>query len=153
MDFQFSQYETESKLNDILKFGDETDVAEKLGRSSSIISQMCNPHDERASDFFKAAQFIAALCEVAPERGRKALQLFNSLVERHLPESAPDHHDAVKDFNRELREFLDAAMCERNPEVCLMELDDVIEFAVELKKSYRARVEAESAFRNPLYTN
>ena len=138
MKLKISQYDVEGKLNNTLSFGDETKIAEKLGCSPTYISQQCNPHEDRKSDFYKAICFLAALCEISPERGRAALNLFTQTVERHLPaDTGDDYERSITAFNTELSEFQTAASCGKDAETCISELDDVVEKASELRKQYR----------------
>jgi hypothetical protein len=130
----FSQYEVEGKINDILAFGDETRIAEKLGRSTTLVSQQCNPHDERESDFYKAIKFVCAELEVDQCRGLELLQLFNLMCERHVTEDSK--RCAVKEasvFISEFSEAMQAQVENKADSEKIKEIDDVIRQAKILK--------------------
>lgn len=146
MKLKISQYDVEGKLNNTLSFGDETKIAEKLGCSPTYISQQCNPHEDRKSDFYKAICFIAALCEIDAERGRAALNLFTQTVERHLPADLGDDYErSITAFNTELSQFQTATSCGKDAETCIRELDDVVSKLVTLREQFRRKATFERA--------
>lgn len=135
MEFKFTQFEIEAGINDILVNGDRKDIADRMGRSESIISQMCNPDDDRESDFSKAAKFIAAAIGTDQERGRALLQLLNLMCERHVDFEAVCPVTETTKFNKELNELLDAVMTAKPLPDQIKELDDVINQATALKRA------------------
>lgn len=84
MEFYFTQYEIESKASDCLQFGDVEGIAELVGVSPSLISQMFNPHDERKSNLYKAIKEICAELKISQERGKALYCVFRSAVELHI---------------------------------------------------------------------
>src|SRR5437870_281265 len=85
MNLTFSQYEFERAIYSTLSFGDETAIAELVGKSTSIIAQMYSPDCERESNLYKSARELAAFIQIDPDRGCQALQVFNEFVRRALP--------------------------------------------------------------------
>ena len=134
LEMKFTQYQVEGKINEILAFGDETRIAEKLGRSVTLISQQYNPHDERESDFYKAIKFICATLEVDQCRGLELLQLFNLMCERHVTEESK--RCPKKEASKFISEFSEAmrAEVEGKPNTeKIKEIDDCIRQAKILK--------------------
>lgn len=132
----FTQYEFELKMSRCLKHGDETDIAEIVGKTPGLFSQMFNPNDERESNLFKAARELAALLQINQERGRCALRVFNGFVSLHVEDDAPcDTKVEMKRFNGELAEYLDAVCGGESLDKQIDELDDVIAQAIELRKA------------------
>jgi predicted transcriptional regulator len=100
------QYEFERDIYGVLAFGDETEIAKRLGKSVGLISQYLDPNNDRESPLLKAARMLAALADIDPIRGREALELFNMYVHRSMPvidarpldETRPKAYKEVNDF-------------------------------------------------------
>lgn len=154
LELKFSQYEFERAVHAELAFGDETLIAEKLGRSVTLVSQMCNPHDERESDLFKAAKFICAELAVNQCRGVELLQIFNLMCERHVTIEAQNcPNAAASSFMHEFSEAMQARLTDKPAHEQLKEIDDVIRQAKVFKdailtdmgvKQRKAKIEADA---------
>lgn len=81
----FSQYELEFAIGQQLEYGNDTDLAERLGVSPGIVSQYLNHGDSRESPVYKAACILAEWIDLNPDGGHKALELFNLHVRRAEP--------------------------------------------------------------------
>ena len=144
MEFKFSQYEAESRADKILAHGDDGEIARRVGKGSGIISQMFSPNDERESNFYKAAREISAVIDIDRSRGCQLLRLFVELCERHLPEiGAPCVQQETKKFNKELRDYYDADMCNEPLDKQIAELYDVEMQAQALRKAKEIELEKE----------
>lgn len=80
-----NQFDIEETFYKNLERGDESKIAENLGYSPSYISQLYNPHDPRESTLYRAILELAALIELDPGRGLRALSIFNTFVRRSVP--------------------------------------------------------------------
>ncbi len=144
MKFLFTQHETESRLNKCLDYGDETEIAKRIGKGSSLVSQMFNPDDERESNFYKALKEIAAEIDFNPDNGCKMLRLFNELASRHLPDDKKRcPKAATSKLLGEWTQFIDAAINDKPVETQIDELSDVIAQAVELRKAKETELKRE----------
>jgi len=127
MNFKFTKVEVESKMNDCLKYGDETKIAERLDKSPGFISQMLNVNDERESDFYKAIKFVCAQIDNNECRGLELLQLFNLMCERHLTQKAFDCPTrATSDFMQQFTEAMQARIEGKPKAIQIKEIDDCI---------------------------
>lgn len=149
MHFHFTQEEFESRQYKCLEFGDETEIAKRMGKHSSYIQQMCSPNDERESFLYNAARFIVAEMDVDFQRGCALLRLLISMVERHQPNDKP--RCAEKETGKlltEWSEFLTSAINGKPTEIQIAELEDVIHQATELKKAKEAEMKKAIAVDN-----
>ena len=138
MKFLFTQEEFESKQYKCLEFGDEKKIAERMSKNESLIQQMCSPNDERESYLYNGAKFIVSEMDVNFERGCSLFRLFISMVERHQPIDKPRcAQKETKKFNKELKDYYDADMCDEPLETQISELEDVERQTRELLKAKR----------------
>jgi len=124
----FSQYEFEAKLNAILAFGDEKAIADEMGVSATIISQMFNPHDERISWVARAAQIICALDTRSTARGDEVINLIQCTRARRI--STLEKYCLKSETNslhKEFSEFLQSHLEGKEKGEQLKELVDVEE--------------------------
>jgi hypothetical protein len=82
----FTEYEFSRAIYKLLPHGMETAIAERIGKSVSLIVQMYSPDAERQSNLYKAATELSAWIEKDPDTGCKALTLFNTYVKRAVPD-------------------------------------------------------------------
>ena len=78
----FSQTDFDTTFHSVLRYADETYIAEEVGKSKSYISKMLNPNNPTVSVLFRAAAILAAWIARSPARGRLALRAFNTFVLR-----------------------------------------------------------------------
>lgn len=123
----FSEAEFGQAMYSNLVFGDETKIAEKIGKSVSIIAQMYSPDAERESNLYKAANELAALIEINETRGCNALQIFNGFVKRAIAGDSGLCVDSVRRKSRKELMEADLAELEGKPLLAqVSELEDAI---------------------------
>lgn len=91
-----SQAEFETRFHALLRYRDETAIAEEIGKSESWVSKMFNPNHPAASPLFRAAAILTAWIVRSPQRGRAALRLFVEFVERAVPSDKTQEKDLAE---------------------------------------------------------
>ncbi len=128
----------------VLEYGDETYLANEVGKSAGYYSQMTNPEDSRESIWFRAARDLFNLVRRNPQRGCDALQTFNTFVKRAIPGNSSlcvdserrRTHKEWSEFN--LAEIEDTPINEQ-----ITELEQHIEQAERLLEAKRAEAKRE----------
>lgn len=69
----------------ILEWGDETQIANGVGKSSSMMAKYLSPEDCHESPLFKAAAILAAWIDGNHQSGNEALRRFIGFVSRAIP--------------------------------------------------------------------
>jgi hypothetical protein len=136
MEFLFTQFEVESKASKILDHGDETDMANRTGKSAGIYSQMFNPHDERESNFHKVLKEIVAVIDIDRDRGIRLYCLFKSFIERHV--QSEEFLNTMEELEKTDKEMSDVWKCRLRGKTPGEQLEEIEQAEQQLGKLKRA---------------
>lgn len=139
-----SQHEIESAFYRLLAFGDELKIAQRIGKSASLVSQQWSPDADRDSNIYKAILELSALMAIDGHRGRRALRTFCHFVELSAPTATvevPDCDEELTRCNKEVVDVVDAHIRRLSKRQKLMEIDE----AMGALQTYRDSVVGERA--------
>jgi hypothetical protein len=136
----FPQHKFETEIYKTLEYGDETYLANAVGKSVGYYSQMLNPEDPRESTWFKAARDFYNLILKNPDKGCETLQKFISLVKTAVPGDRSLCVDLTR--RKALRERMEADLAEMSGAPAseqIEELEEAIAAAQEHLSALRAQ--------------
>lgn len=137
MSLQFTQFEIESELKDVLKFGDVREISLISGIGESYLKSQFNPDDERKSAAYCFLQIQCALDEINPERGEELFQKivnFRELSKKRIVILKCLNAETGK-LNKEVAEFVGAKLEGKPYQIQFKELLDIEKQIFEVKEA------------------
>lgn len=124
---EIDRFEVEESFSKLLDYGDISVIAEKIGKSATVVSQYFNPNNERVNPIYRALCIVVAILQRDQQKGRQALKLFTHFAGRYIEGWLNDSSaDIRKSLVSKWETFITGEIEQRSTELQVKALEGVV---------------------------